>query len=90
MLGRWMRLITITNQSSVPMASEEFDGAGRMKPGPLYDYVVKRLGIRIAGAWREGHGRTPTLDFDEVAGTAIGRQRDDRASSRVVVATATT
>ncbi|WP_424137723.1 arsenical resistance protein ArsH [Roseomonas chloroacetimidivorans] len=40
LLGRWMRMITIPNQSSVPKAYEEFDGAGRMKPGPLYDRVV--------------------------------------------------
>ena len=40
MLGRWMRMITIPNQSSVPKAYQEFDEAGRMKPGPLYDRVV--------------------------------------------------
>jgi arsenic resistance protein ArsH len=39
-LGRWMRMITIPNQSSVPKAFEEFDEAGRMKPSPLYDRVV--------------------------------------------------
>ena len=39
-LGRWMRMITIPNQSSVPMAYKEFDDTGRMKPGPLYDRVV--------------------------------------------------
>ncbi len=39
-LGRWMRMITIPNQSSVPMAYNEFNEAGRMKPGPLYDRVV--------------------------------------------------
>jgi arsenical resistance protein ArsH len=39
-LGRWMRMITIPNQSSVPMAYKEFDDAGRMRPGPLYDRVV--------------------------------------------------
>ena len=39
-LGRWMRMITIPNQSSVPMAYKEFDDVGRMKPGPLYDRVV--------------------------------------------------
>jgi arsenic resistance protein ArsH len=39
-LGRWMRMITIPNQSSVPMAYKEFDDAGRMKSGPLYDRVV--------------------------------------------------
>ncbi|CAO4157054.1 arsenical resistance protein ArsH [Methylorubrum thiocyanatum] len=39
-LGRWMRMITIPNQSSVPMAYKEFDEAGRMKPGPLYERVI--------------------------------------------------
>ncbi|MDN3568728.1 arsenical resistance protein ArsH [Paeniroseomonas aquatica] len=40
LLGRWMRMITIPNQSSVPKAYEQFDEAGRMLPGPLYDRVV--------------------------------------------------
>ena len=39
-LGRWMRLLTIPNQSSVPKAYEQFDEAGRMKPSALYDRVV--------------------------------------------------
>lgn len=38
-LGRWMRLVTIPNQSSVPMAWKEFEN-GRMKPGPLYNRIV--------------------------------------------------
>ena len=40
LLGRWMRMITIPNQSSVPKAYTEFEDNGRMKPGPLYDRVV--------------------------------------------------
>jgi arsenic resistance protein ArsH len=40
LLGRWMRMVTIPNQSSVPKAFQEFDEQGRMKPGPLYDRVV--------------------------------------------------
>jgi len=40
MLGRWMRMITIPNQSSVPKAWQEFDEQGRMLPSPLYDRVV--------------------------------------------------
>ena len=40
LLGRWMRMFTIPNQSSVPKAYEEFDDAGRMKPSPLYDRIV--------------------------------------------------
>ena len=39
-LGRWMRMVTIPNQSSVPKAFEEFDEAGRMRPSALYDRVV--------------------------------------------------
>lgn len=39
-LGRWMRMITIPNQSAVPKAFQEFDEAGRMKPSPFYDRVV--------------------------------------------------
>ena len=39
-LGRWMRMITIPNQSSVPKAFAEFDDAGRMKLSPLYLRIV--------------------------------------------------
>ncbi|MES2948069.1 MAG: arsenical resistance protein ArsH [Pseudomonadota bacterium] len=39
-LGRWMRMITIPNQSSVAKAFTEFDAAGRMKPSAFYDRVV--------------------------------------------------
>ncbi len=39
-LGRWMRMLTIPNQSSVPKAFNEFTEEGRMKPSPYYDRVV--------------------------------------------------
>jgi arsenic resistance protein ArsH len=39
-LGRWMRLFTIPNQSSVPKAFLEFDEQGRMKSSPYYDRIV--------------------------------------------------
>jgi arsenic resistance protein ArsH len=39
-LGRWMRMLTIPNQSSVAKAYQEFDDAGRMKPSAYYDRVV--------------------------------------------------
>jgi arsenic resistance protein ArsH len=39
-LGRWMRMITIPNQSSVAKAYQEFDESGRMKPSPYYDRIV--------------------------------------------------
>ena len=39
-LGRWMRMVTIPNQSSVAKAYQEFDEAGRMKPSAYYERVV--------------------------------------------------
>lgn len=39
-LGRWMRMITIPNQSSVAKAFTEFDDAGRMLPSPYYNRIV--------------------------------------------------
>ncbi|HEY8329742.1 MAG TPA: arsenical resistance protein ArsH [Pseudomonas sp.] len=39
-LGRWMRMFTIPNQSSVAKAFLEFDEEGRMKPSSYYDRVV--------------------------------------------------
>ncbi len=38
-LGRWMRMLTIPNQSSVPMAWKEFEN-GRMKPSSMYNRIV--------------------------------------------------
>jgi arsenic resistance protein ArsH len=40
LLGRWMRMVTIPNQSSVAKAYQEFDDSGRMKPSPFYDRLV--------------------------------------------------
>ncbi|MDQ3031543.1 MAG: arsenical resistance protein ArsH [Myxococcota bacterium] len=40
LLGRWMRMFTIPNQSSVPKAWQEFDAEGRMKPSSYRDRVV--------------------------------------------------
>ena len=39
-LGRWMRMLTIPNQSSIPKAFSEFDENGRMKPSAYYDRIV--------------------------------------------------
>lgn len=39
-LGRWMRMVTIPNQSSVAKAFNEFDEAGRMKPSAYYNRIV--------------------------------------------------
>ncbi len=42
-LGRWMRCLTIPNQSSVAKAWAEFDDNDRMKPSPYYDRIVDVL-----------------------------------------------
>lgn len=39
-LGRWMRMVTIPNQSSVAKAFLEFDEDGRMKASPYYNRIV--------------------------------------------------
>ncbi len=39
-LGRWMRMLTVPNQSSIAKAFLEFDEAGRMKASAYYDRVV--------------------------------------------------
>ena len=39
-LGRWMRMVTIPNQSSVPKAWQEFDHNDRMKPSAFYNRIV--------------------------------------------------
>ena len=40
LLGRWMRMVTIPNQSSVAKAFQEFDAGGRMKPSAYYERLV--------------------------------------------------
>ncbi|WP_327753648.1 arsenical resistance protein ArsH [Sphingobium sp. SJ10-10] len=40
LLGRWMRMFTIPNQSSIAMAYKEFDEEGRMRPSSYYDRIV--------------------------------------------------
>jgi len=40
LLGRWMRMFTIPNQSSVAKAFEEFDAAGRMRASAYYERIV--------------------------------------------------
>lgn len=50
-LGRWMRLLTIPNQSSVAKAWDEFDDNGRMKPSPYYDRVVDVMEELVKFTW---------------------------------------
>ena len=49
-LGRWMRMITIPNQSSVAKAFMEFDG-DRMKPSPYYNRIVDVMEELVKFTW---------------------------------------
>ena len=50
-LGRWMRMLTIPNQSSVAKAFLEFDEAGRMKPSSYYERVVDVIEELVKFTW---------------------------------------
>ena len=61
-LGRWMRLLTIPNQSSTPKAFLEFDEAGRMKPSPFYDRMVDVMEELMKFTWLTRDNKTYLLD----------------------------
>ena len=59
-LGRWMRMITIPNQSSVPKAFLEFDDNNRMLNSPLYQRIVDVCEELVKFTWLT-RGRSPYL-----------------------------
>ncbi|KQV46492.1 arsenical resistance protein ArsH [Duganella sp. Root336D2] len=75
LLGRWMRMFTIPNQSSVPMAYKEFDDAGRMRPSAYYDRVADVMEelVKITLLMR---GRTDYL-------TDRYSERNERAQAKI-------
>jgi arsenic resistance protein ArsH len=50
-LGRWMRMVTIPNQSSIPKAWLEFDSDGRLPAGPFYARVVDVMEELVKFTW---------------------------------------
>ena len=50
-LGRWMRMVTIPNQSSIPKAWLEFDSAGRLPDGPFYARIVDVMEELVKFTW---------------------------------------
>ena len=50
-LGRWMRMVTIPNQSSIPKAWLEFDGDGRLPDGPFYARIVDVMEELVKFTW---------------------------------------
>ncbi|MDF1726607.1 MAG: arsenical resistance protein ArsH [Sulfitobacter sp.] len=50
-LGRWMRMVTIPNQSSIPKAWLEFDSEGRLPAGPFYARMVDVMEELVKFTW---------------------------------------
>jgi arsenic resistance protein ArsH len=88
LLGRWMRMFTIPNQSSVAMAYKEFDEAGRMKPSGYYDRIVDVMeelvritalmrphGAQLVDRYSERKAAGTILQADHHSAVAIGIRR---------------
>lgn len=80
-LGRWMRMVTIPNQSSVPKAWQEFDSHGRMKPSAYYDRVVDVMEELMKFTWLV-RGRSDYLvdRYSERKGAAEARALAEAAA----------
>lgn len=81
-LGRWMRMVTIPNQSSVAKAWQEFDEAGRMKPSPYYDRVVDVMEELVKFTYLV-RGRSDYLvdRYSERKGDALARALAEQAGA---------
>jgi arsenic resistance protein ArsH len=86
LLGRWMRMFTIPNQSSVAMAYKEFDEAGRMKPSAYYDRIVDVMeelvrmtvllrphAVQLVDRYSERKAAGPIVEAEDHSAVAIAR-----------------
>ena len=70
-LGRWMRMVTIPNQSSIPKAWLEFGSDGRLPEGPFYARVVDVMEELVKFTWLvRGHADYLTDRYSERVETA--------------------
>ena len=76
-LGRWMQMVTIPNQSSIPKAFLEFGCDGRLPEGALYRRVVDVMEELVKFTWFVG-GRSDYLSdrySERVESAAAARRR---------------
>jgi arsenic resistance protein ArsH len=85
LLGRWMRMFTIPNQSSVAMAFKEFDEAGRMRPSYYYDRIVDVMEelVRFTILTR-GHADQLVDRYSERKAAAIRRDEASDLAARSI------
>lgn len=83
LLGRWMRMVTIPNQSSVAMAYKEFDEAGRMRPSSYYDRIVDVMEelVRFTGLLRPHAEQLVDRYSERKAGGRSGAAEDHAAAA---------
>ena len=88
LLGRWMRMLTVPNQSSVAMAYKEFDEAGRMKPSSYYDRIVDVMeelvrvtvltrphAVQLVDRYSERKARGVPVEIADHSAVAIGMSK---------------
>lgn len=75
-LGRWMRMATIPNQSSVPKAYQEFDEAGRMLPSAFYERIVDVMQELVQFTWLlRPHTEQLTCRYSETQPDTFNREQ---------------